>query len=829
MNELPRVLLELTDVTKSFPGVVALDRVSFDLHPGEVHALVGENGAGKSTLINIVSGVLIPDAGNIILDGKPVKLDHPFAAHQNGILTVHQEADLFGSLSVAENMALFQRLPTGRLGFVDWRQVEIDARNSVHETGGQISTRLPAERLSVAHRHMIQVAAALTQGAKIVILDEPTSALSESDARWLFTKIDCLKKDGAGVIYITHRQEEIFMLADRITVLRDGKRVWSGGKRETNREQLINAMVGRRETLASSARRSPKKGPSTPVPLLRVEGLSDRTDRVREVSFNARAGEILGIYGLVGAGRTELAHILFGLRRPSAGRIEVDGARCSFRSPQDAIQAGLAYVPEDRLREGICSGLSVRANTVLSSLRNWTRGFLANSPAEMHATEGIVERLGIRLQSAEQPIGTLSGGNQQKVVLGRWLLTQPRVLVLDEPTRGVDVGAKAEIHRQLRSLADEGCAVVMISSELPEVMANVDRVIAFREGTVAAEFNPSVATAAEVATAVLPQKAYQNSNTPTGRPRGSRQLRGEIALLITVLALGAWLAMASEGLHLVSLLTSAALWSILGLAAASVIVAGGIDISIGSLLALAATSAALVLKLPIPSALSIPLAIVTGMLVGTAGGALNAAVSLWGRVHPIVVTLGTMTIYRGLVILLLGGKPMTGLPPEFGRMAIDPRTGFRGAIVLAVVVIATVYVWLAHTRSGRHLYALGAGPTAARLAGISRTHVWFTAFGVGGLLTGVAGVLQLSMSQQMQARLGAGWELSAIAIAVIGGFAITGGRGTVWGVVLAALLLRMTNSALVRWEVQPEQFDLLIGALILGTVLLDLIWRRRAN
>ncbi|MDE2964297.1 MAG: ABC transporter permease, partial [Acidobacteriota bacterium] len=286
-----------------------------------------------------------------------------------------------------------------------------------------------------------------------------------------------------------------------------------------------------------------------------------------------------------------------------------------------------------------------------------------------------------------------------------------------------------------------------------------------------------------------------------------------------------WLTVSTEGFSLLNLLTHASLWAILGLAAASVIVGRGIDISIGSMVALSAASAAMVLKLPYSPEVLIPVAILAGLLAGTAAGVLNAVLALLGGLHPIVVTLGTLTIYRGLVIAMLGGKPMTGLPPEFGRLAIDPATGFRGAVVVAALVVLLVYLWMAHTPGGRHVYALGSSPRAAGLLGLSRARLWPVTFGLGGLLAGVAGVLQLSMGQQMQARLGAGWELSAIAVAVIGGVAITGGRGTVLGVVLGALLLRLVNSALVRWGVSDQQTDLVVGSLILAALLLDLAWR----
>ena len=854
MTELSVAVLRLVDITRTFPGVIAVDSVSFDLRAGEVHAIVGENGAGKSTLINIISGVLPPETGQVLLDGHKIKLANPVEARNRGIVTVHQEAELFPTLSIAENMALALGLPSRRFGLVDWKSVRASSQAAVDQTGELIDVNAAADRLTVARRHMIQVAAAITQESRIVILDEPTSALSAAESEWLFAQIDRLRTTGAGIIYISHRQDEIFRLADRITVLRDGKTVWTGAKSSINPTRLIELMVGRDQPTAvtkfSATDAVPEQSGTSQshTPRLQIRGLTDVESRVRDVSLAVAAGEVVGVYGLVGAGRTELAHSVFGLKRIAAGRIEVDGLPQVIRSPNDALRAGFAYLPEDRLRQGVCRGLSVRANAVLASLRRWTRALLAMAAPERAATNDVVRRLDVRLNSIEQPVGGLSGGNQQKVVLGRCLLNQPKVLILDEPTRGVDVGAKVEIHRLLRKLADDGCAVLMISSELPEIMQNSDRVIVFCEGSISGEYDPQQASPAEVAGAALPTVPSDVTNGNSAKAadimvrapdakteRGHRvsvRFGGEVGLAGVTLALWFLLVAGSSGADdvlagLTNLSTYAPLWTLLGLAAACVIIAGGIDISIGSLVALSAVCCGHVLHLDAPDVIRIPLAVATGVMVGTTGGMINAAISLIGRVHPIVVTLGTMTVYRGLVIVLLGGRSLTDLPANFTRLAVDPETGFRGIMVISAVVVCLAAVWLQCTQSGRHLYAYGSSSAASRLAGVSQTRVWLTAFGASGALAGLAGVLELALNTQMQARLGAGWELQAIAIAVIGGVAITGGRGTVPGVVLAAILLRLVNSALVRWGVSGPKVDLVVGTLLLAAVLLDLVWRRR--
>ena len=832
-------LLELLGVTKRFPGVVALDEVDFDLRPGEVHALLGENGAGKSTLIQLVSGVLAPDAGQILLSGRPARLTDPVTARRRGIAAVHQEADLFGALSVAENMALARGLPVGPFGWVRWRRMRADARSALAALGAALDVRGPAARLSVAQRHLIQVAAAVAHRARIVILDEPTAALSALEAVWLFEQIERLRDDGVGLIYISHRLDEVFRLADRITVLRDGHRVWAGAATEIDRAGLVRAMVGRdrpQPTEPSALRPAFPCGPKTPR--FRVRDMTDAQGRFEAVDLDVHAGEVLGVYGLIGAGRSEWAQALYGLRGLTRGRIEIDGFPHTYSAPRDAIGVGIAYLPEDRLRQAICPGLSVRANMVLNDPTSTTLGPLAIAAAEARVTREQVEALGVRLRDVAQPISELSGGNQQKVVLGRCLLTEPKVLLLDEPTRGVDIGAKAEIHRLVRQLADRGCAVVLISSELPEVLANSDRIAVFRAGRVAEVFDARTATPELLAEAALPRPAL-GAGTPAGSPNRVRRrlrpaFRGSAAGLVVVVAvLGGILAATTDGqfqtaANLRGIVVNAAALTILALGASVVIIAGGIDISIGSLLALAAAVGALVMTGAGRPEQGVPLGVLAALAAGAAGGVLNASVALVGRIHPIVVTLGTMTVYRGLLISLTGGKDVGGLPAEFRRLATG-RIGWsqvEGSVVIMVVAAAVVHLWLAHFRSGRHLYAFGGNPRAARLVGIAAGRVWSVAFGAGGVCAALAGLLELAQNGSMQSGMGTGAELRAIAAAVIGGTAVAGGRGGVAGVVLGALLLSLVQNALVLWEVSRYRYDLVIGGLLLAAILGDRALRR---
>ncbi|MEX2114872.1 MAG: ATP-binding cassette domain-containing protein [Pirellulales bacterium] len=830
MHDQPVPLIALVDVTRRFPGVLALDGVSLELAAGEVHALVGENGAGKSTLINIVCGLLAPDSGKLLLSGKPVAWSSPVDARHDGIAAVHQEAELFATLSVAENMAWEQGLPVAAGGWIRWSQVFAAAEQAVNLLGDPIDVRQHAARLSVAQRHMTQIAAAVQQRARVLVLDEPTSALTAGETAWLFRQIRRLQSAGVGILYVSHRQEEIFELADRITVLRDGRMVWSGPAKTIDRDGLIAQMVGRGGT--TSARTAPLRQPQHGLLRLQIDRLSAADGRFTDISLGVRAGEIVGIYGLIGSGRSELAQTIFGLRTAAGGSVRIDGRPVAIASPAQAVAADLAYLPEDRLHQGIFRGLSVRANMVVSALGRMQRGWLTSSARERQATAAELSKLGIKCRDAEQPIGELSGGNQQKVVLGRWLLTRPAVLILDEPTRGVDVGAKAEIHRILRTLANEGTAIVLVSSDLPEVMENSDRVVVFRAGRVAGTFDPAHSTAEQVAAASLPDEALR-SGAPVGSPRRTRAVRpwrSEVALAAAVCALIGLLIGTTDSFltadNLWGLLATTALWTILSLGAAVIILAGAIDISLGSLLALSAGVGGLVLKLPYSPWLTIPAGIAAALATGAAGGFFNAAVSLWGRVHPIVVTLGAMTIYRGLLIALTGGAAITGLPGPFVRWSTGRYWGVNASALLGAVAAIGVYLWLAHFRGGRCVVAYGASPTAARLVGISHARAWLSAFAVGGVLAALAGVLELSQTGSLQSTTGRGYELQAIAAAVIGGVSISGGRGSVGGVCLGALLISLIHNTLVLWQVSANYETLVAGAMLLIAVLADLAWRR---
>jgi rhamnose transport system ATP-binding protein len=506
----PSPLLTTSAIRKSFAGVQALKGVSFALTAGEVHALVGENGAGKSTLIKIITGAERADGGALAVSGTAIDLAHltPARARALGIAAIYQQPALFPDLTVTENIALALE-PGGSWRPIDWRARHRRAAELLARAGAAFDPERLAGSLSMPEQQLVEIARAIGARARVILMDEPTASLTDREVARLFEVIARLRNDGAGVLYISHRLEEVFAIADRVTVLRDGETVITSPRAAISRDEVVRHMVGRAQEQAPGAVGSsgtPGRAMTRPA-ALDVRHLSSRAAGIHDVSLSVRHGEILGIAGLVGSGRTELAETLFGLHARDRGDVRIDDVPVTISGPEDAIRRGLAYVPEDRRRHGVVLDMTIAANTTQASLPAVSRGGLVARDAEHAVADRFVRELRIKAPTVDADVATLSGGNQQKVALARWLATNPSVLILDEPTQGVDVGAKAEIHAQVRALAAGGLAVVMISSELPEILALSDRVAVMREGTIRATVDRAEATAERILALALAESA----------------------------------------------------------------------------------------------------------------------------------------------------------------------------------------------------------------------------------------------------------------------------------------------------------------------------------
>jgi rhamnose transport system ATP-binding protein len=481
------VEVALVDASLSFGAVRALRGVSLTLTGGRAHALLGENGAGKSTLIKVLAGVHRPDSGQLLVDGAPARFASPADAKAAGVAVIYQEPTLFGDLSVAENVAM-GRHPTGRGGLVDRAAMREQAELLFERLGVDIDPKRPARGLSIADQQLVEIAKALGSEAKVIIMDEPTAALSGTEVARLFGVVGALREHGAAVLFVSHRIDEVFELCQDATVLRDGGFVWSGPLSEQTPDGVVRLMVGRELDALFPKQDVPAVTSGAAETVLAVRRLT-REGVFTDVSFDVRAGEILALAGLVGAGRSEIARAVFGVDKPDAGEVLLRGRRIRPGSPGAAMAAGIGFVPEDRRQQGLVLEASIERNAALASLKRLSRFGFLRSAAERSLARDWAVKLQLKFAKLTDPVGVLSGGNQQKVVLAKWLSRQPTVLIVDEPTRGIDVGTKAEVHRLLSELAGQGVAILMISSELPEVLGMADRVLVVREGRTVAEFD----------------------------------------------------------------------------------------------------------------------------------------------------------------------------------------------------------------------------------------------------------------------------------------------------------------------------------------------------
>ncbi|UXC32092.1 MULTISPECIES: sugar ABC transporter ATP-binding protein [Bacillus] len=485
--------IEMHNIHKAFGKNTVLSGVSFDLVTGEVHALMGENGAGKSTLMNLLTGLYSLDQGTIQIDGKETAFKNPKEAEQHGIAFIHQELNIWPDMTVLENLFIGKEIYT-KLGLLDTKKMKVLAQKQLDRLSVNLSLDQEAGSCSVGQKQMIEIAKALMTDAKVIIMDEPTAALTEREIEKLFQVIESLKKEGVSIVYISHRMEEIFAICDRITIMRDGKTVDTKAIPETNFHEVVKKMVGRELT-----DRYPERTPSTGDIVLEVKQATKK-GQFQDISFSVKAGEIVGVAGLMGAGRTEMMRSIFGLDPLDQGEIWVHGKKAVIKKPSDAVKLGIGFITEDRKDEGLMLDASIRENIGLPNLKSFSPKGLIDKKNEQDFVDLLIKRLTIKTASSDISAQSLSGGNQQKVVIAKWIGIQPKVLILDEPTRGVDVGAKREIYQLMNELTDRGVAILMVSSELPEILGMSDRVLVIHEGTISGELDKTQATQERIMT-----------------------------------------------------------------------------------------------------------------------------------------------------------------------------------------------------------------------------------------------------------------------------------------------------------------------------------------
>jgi rhamnose transport system ATP-binding protein len=846
---------ELVSITKVFGSTIAAENVSFALYPGSVLALVGENGAGKSTLVKTLGGVYRPDGGHIEIAGAEVAFTTPLDAQGLGVAVVHQHPGLFPDLSLAENVFAGQPL-RDRFGLLDHRRMRANAAEILRSLGLHVPVTRPVASLRVSEQQLVEIGRALASKAKVIILDEPTAALTTSEVDQLFAVIRGLRDQGVAMMFVGHRLEEIFRVSDRIAILRDGHLIDTRKTGETTQDEAVRLMVGR-----DLGNLYPASTAVIGKPELEVSGLSS-AGRFTDVSFTVRRGEIVGLAGLVGSGRTEIARTLFGIDKPSAGTITLGGEMIRVRSAAHALAQGIAYVSEDRRGQSIVEDFSILDNATLPVIQKATRFGIIRKRLEISLVEGPLQRMRLKFDSYAQPISSLSGGNQQKVVLAKWLATNPRLLILDEPTQGIDIQAKSEVHRIISELAAQGLAILLISSDMPELLGMCDTIHVMRQGELVAELDresaneydialaaTGVTTATDVAAdplaleksataldsviAEAPKAAAGPRSRTTGR-LGALFARREVgliaALLLITIPLGAINPQIFSTSNVTDLITTSAMLGIVVLGQMLVMLTRNIDLSVGSVIGLSAFLATGFMKYNphAPIILGIALAIVIGLVCGL----INGLIVAYGGVPSIVVTLGTLAVYRGLDSVVASGVQFstTDVPGAWISWATHRTLGISTIVWLGILFFIGLGFFLWKTAIGREIFATGSNPEGAGLIGIPAQRRILLAFVLSGAFAGLYGALVASRLGQVDVGIGLGLELTVVASAVVGGVALRGGQGTVIGVAIGTLALYIIQNVLALAQVPSQNLQAVFGAAILVTVAIDvLISRRSAN
>ncbi|MBN9435302.1 MAG: ATP-binding cassette domain-containing protein [Bosea sp.] len=817
--------VECRSIRKTFPGVTALDDVSLSVARGEIHALLGQNGAGKSTLVKVLTGIYQPDSGQIFVGGREVRLRDGRDAEANGIAIVHQDQQLVAQFDVVSNALLGNETVTAG-GFLDRAAMRRSVQSALDRVAATFSPDTLVRDLSVAQRAQVAIAAALLRNPTALILDEPTASLSETEAEQLFGIVRALRDQGVTIIYISHYIDEVLNLVDRVTVLRDGRLVATAAVGEVSRAEVVRMIVGR-----EVAQLYPKESVPIGEPLLEVRGLTEGR-ALRGIDLTVRRGEILGIAGLVGAGRSELAMTLVGALPRTGGTVTVAGKPSRPSDPRHAKRDGFALIPEDRRHEGLITDLSVRENLTLPNISRWARFGLLNLGREKAAAEELVGRLNIQPPSLKPRTRNLSGGNQQKIVVGRWLTGDAKVFLFDEPTTGVDVGSKIEIYRQMVELARAGAAVIFISSDFEEVSAMCDRTVVMRRGRIVHE----ITDRSEATPETLLYWASGSGDGSTAAepvPTQSRQSAatdflarwGTVIGMLAVLAIIA--AMAPQFLsinNVFDVLKQGSVLAFIALGLTVVLIAGGFDMSAGATSQFAANVAAGTLIGGSGAAAAVAL----GGGLGLAVGAVNAALILLLRIPAFVATLGMMFVIMGATLLYNGGQALT-LSNQPGFFFIGQ--GYVGPVpfvfILLVAVTFVLNVILRRTRLGLRMYAVGQNEAAAMLRGIGRSRYAFASCALGGLVLGLAGVVLASYSYGASALAsGVDFLISALAATFLGSTMSRAGELTVVGTVIAAIFLASLSNGLILMGISNQALPGVQGIVLVLSISLGLLRRR---
>jgi galactofuranose transport system ATP-binding protein len=888
-------LLSMRGIDKRFNGVPALLGASLEVGRCEIHALIGQNGAGKSTMIKILTGYYSRDAGEILFDGASWHVDSPKTAQRSGISTIYQEINLVSYRSITENICLGREKK--RFGFLDWRHMHQEAEEILARFDIHIDVRQPLSRYTTAVQQMVAIARAVSFQAKLVIMDEPTSSLADHEVAILFGVIRQLKDSGVSVIFVSHKLNELFAVCQRVTVMRDGRTVLVASLTEVSKLKLVTTMIGRElespaaeqtgfHEIADTHRKEKERS------LLEVQNLAVGR-RVSDVSFDVHPGEIVGLAGLLGSGRTESLRTVFGADPPDSGQMRYRGTPFAPQGPADAIAAGIGFCSEDRKLEGIVPDMSVQENLTLALLPRLARAGILDEEEQRKVVTAFIEQLRIKCTSLGQPIRELSGGNQQKVLLARWLCMNPKFLILDEPTRGIDVGAKEEIQALIGQLAAEGLGVLMISSEIEEIVEGSDRVFVMREGRTVAElegaaitesaimaamaetteathpegdsnptpdqaaasvldadppigdhrsasfFDPQastpplqapLATISEAPRLLSDQQAVPRTRAASPRRQGNwlKLLRrqGTLAALVVLILFNlAFTPHFATWETLFVNLTQVCTIVIVGVGMTMVIGSGGIDLSVGSLMAIAGALAPLIFLgklVPLPTWVGVRLAFLLPVLVAGMFGWFNGWLITRFKIQPIVATLVLFIAGRGLAQVLTNGNLQAFREPSFQVIGLGRVFGIPAQTILMLILVALATWVLQRTIFGRQLLAIGGNAEAARLSGVPVDRIKQAVYALSGACAGIAGLIVIAINSSSDANLvGLGMELDAIAAVAVGGTPLLGGQAYLLGTLVGALIIQLIRYTLLANGVPDAAAQVVKAAIIVGAVFLQ--------
>ncbi|MEF8477326.1 ATP-binding cassette domain-containing protein [Escherichia coli] len=775
---------------KRYPGVVALDNVNFTLNKGEVRALLGKNGAGKSTLIRMLTGSERPDSGDIWIGETRLEGDEATLtrrAAELGVRAVYQELSLVEGLTVAENLCLGQW--PRRNGMIDYLQMAQDAQRCLQALGVDVSPEQLVSTLSPAQKQLVEIARVMKGEPRVVILDEPTSSLASAEVELVISAVKKMSALGVAVIYVSHRMEEIRRIASCATVMRDGQVAGDVMLENTSTHHIVSLMLGRDHVDIAPV--APQEIVDQAV--LEVRALRHKP-KLEDISFTLRRGEVLGIAGLLGAGRSELLKAIVGLETYEQGEIVINGEKIMRPDYGDMLKRGIGYTPENRKEAGIIPWLGVDENTVLTNRQKISTNGVLQWSTIRRLTEEVMQRMTVKAASSETPIGTLSGGNQQKVVIGRWVYAASQILLLDEPTRGVDIEAKQQIYRIVRELAAEGKSVVFISSEVEELPLVCDRILLLQHGTFSQEFHS---------------------------PVNVDELMSAILYLVFSLNAPGFISLNNQ----MNVLRDAATIGIAAWAMTLIIISGEIDVSVGPMVAFVSVCLAFLLQFEVPLAIACLLVLLLGALMGTLAGVLRGVFN----VPSFVATLGLWSALRGMGLFMTNALPV----PIDENEVLDWLGGqFLGVPVSALImmVLFALFVFISRkTAFGRSVFAVGGNATAAQLCGINVRRVRILIFTLSGLLAAVTGILLAARLGSGNAGAANGLEFDVIAAVVVGGTALSGGRGSLFGTLLGVLVITLIGNGLVLLGINSFFQQVVRGVIIVVAVLANILLTQRSS